>query len=112
MQTHCVISVDPDRVRKLIHERQAVVLDVRTEQEVGRGMIAGAQHIPLQQLPDRMDELDRSRPLVIYCQSGARSMLAGNYLVGANWQEVYNLTGGIGAWLAAGLTLIQPQSHG
>jgi sulfur-carrier protein adenylyltransferase/sulfurtransferase len=72
-------------------------------------MIAGARHIPLQQLPARMGELDRSRPLVIYCQSGARSMLAGNFLADAEWQEVYNLTGGVGAWLAAGLTLVQPQ---
>ncbi|MEQ1879844.1 MAG: rhodanese-like domain-containing protein [Burkholderiales bacterium] len=109
MQTQSVVNIDPDRLQKLIQERHALVLDVRTEQEVGRGMIAGARHIPLQQLPARMGELDRSRPLVIYCQSGARSMLAGNFLADAEWQEVYNLTGGVGAWLAAGLTLVQAQ---
>jgi rhodanese-related sulfurtransferase len=111
LQTHSVISIDPDRLKKLIQEGRALVLDVRTEQEVGRGMIAGARHIPLQQLPSRMGELDKSRPLAIYCQSGARSMAAGNFLAGADWPEIYNLTGGVGAWLSAGLPLVQAQKE-
>lgn len=104
-----VISIDPDGLQKMLLEERAVVLDVRTDQEVGRGIIAGARHIALQQLPGRMEELERSRPIVIYCQSGARSMHAGNFLVAEGWQDVYNLTGGLGAWLARGLTLVPPQ---
>ncbi|WP_116452175.1 rhodanese-like domain-containing protein [Blastococcus litoris] len=58
----------------------AVVLDVREAEELGDGRIAGSTHIPLAELPARMAELDRTRPVIAVCRSGRRSARAARFL--------------------------------
>jgi len=58
------------------------------------GALPGAVHIPLDELRDRIKELDLTRPLAVYCRSGQRSYFAGQTLRGAGAKEVYNLSGG------------------
>ena len=59
----------------------ALLLDVRTPAEFAEGHIDGALNIPVQVLPQRIDELgDRSRPIVVYCRSGMRSANAAQIL--------------------------------
>ncbi len=79
-----------------------LVVDVRTDAEVAHGKIAGALHIPLNTLPMRISELEKSRPIVFYCQSGGRSSQACQFAVAQGFGEVYNLQGGISAWRASG----------
>ncbi len=79
-----------------------VLIDVRTDNEVERGRIAGALHISLQSLPARYTQIAQDCPLVLYCQSGARSAMAAQFLAGNGWTQVYNLAGGISAWVAHG----------
>ena len=87
----------------------ALLLDVRTDPEVARGIIPGARHVVLQDLPSRLDELPRSGSIVVYCQSGGRSAHAANFLASQGFGSVYNLQGGILAWLREGEPIEQPK---
>ena len=95
-------NLDPDGLQEL--QRGALVLiDVRTDLEVQRGLIPGALHIPLHLLPVRMQEIEAGCPVVFYCQSGMRSAQASRFLADNGWDQVYNLAGGFGNWAARGL---------
>ncbi|MBK7878399.1 MAG: rhodanese-like domain-containing protein [Planctomycetes bacterium] len=75
------------------------VLDVRTPQEMARGILAGALCIPVDELEARVKELPRDgTPLLVYCASGGRSAAACEFLSHAGFDELHNLEGGISAW--------------
>jgi rhodanese-related sulfurtransferase len=88
-------AIDLLRLQDMKQHGDVVLVDVRTDQEVSRGVIPGARHIPLHLLPARFEEIDRACALVFYCQSGARSARASAFLSGKGWQEVHNLAGGM-----------------
>ena len=69
------------------------LLDTRTAAEYARGHADGFSHIPLDDLRDRLAELDRSKPVYVMCQSGLRSYLATRILV-QNGFDAYNFAGG------------------
>lgn len=75
------------------------ILDIRDGWEWELGRIAGARHIPLPDLPDRLHELDSTIELIAVCHKGSRSRLARQLLVAAGFQA-RSLTGGIDAWAA------------
>jgi len=100
--------IDPLRLQDMKQQGNVVLVDVRTDQEVSRGVIPGARHIPLHLLSARFQEIDRSRVVVFYCQSGARSSQASAYLTSMGWQEVYNLAGGMNAWVGKGMPVATP----
>lgn len=91
------------QVPKLLREGVTLV-DVRTAAEYAAGHIDGAINIPLDDLRGRLDELDKSAPLYIYCQSGQRSSLAGHILAG-NGFTVSHLAGGYRLYASAALGL-------
>ena len=101
-------QVDSAGLAGLQRNGEVVLLDVRTDAEVARGIIAGARHIPLNQLPARYSELDPHAVTVIYCQSGARSAQACMWLGERGFAQSYNLQGGVAAWLRDGLSLTPP----
>ncbi len=74
------------------------LIDVRQPDEVAEGTLPGARNIPLDTLGDRLDELDRSRPVIVLCRSGGRSTQACELLVGAGFGDVVNLAGGMLAY--------------
>jgi hydroxyacylglutathione hydrolase len=80
-----------------------VILDVRGRSEWDAGHIPGATHIPLAELPARLGELPRDRTLAVHCQGGGRSAIAAGLLKASGFASVANITGGFGAWSAAGL---------
>lgn len=80
------------------------VVDVRFPNEWDAGHIDGARHIPEDDLPDRLDELDRERPVVTVCRAGARSAEAASFLGGEGF-DAQSLDGGMEAWAEAGLPL-------
>jgi rhodanese-related sulfurtransferase len=94
-------------MRQAMQRGQAacVLVDVRTDAEVARGMIEGATHIVLPTLPGRVDALPFDQAVVFYCQSGARSAQACHWFAGQGGKQVYNLQGGILAWLREGYPL-------
>lgn len=71
------------------------LVDVREPSEVAGGTLPGAVNIPLGELAARLDELDRSRRVVLLCRSGARSANAAALLAGAGFPDVVNLVGGM-----------------
>lgn len=81
-------------------EQQAVpvVLDVREDWEAKICRLPDSLHIPMQQIPARLAELDPQRPIVCVCHHGMRSMQVASFLQHHGIREVYNLTGGIDAW--------------
>jgi rhodanese-related sulfurtransferase len=83
----------------------AILVDVRTDAEVAKGKISGALHIPLNTLPTRLAELDKNRPVVFCCQMGGRSAQACQFALAQGYGKVYNLQGGVNAWVLAGKTL-------
>ena len=78
------------------------VLDVRYPNEWEAGRIDGTLHIPGDDLADRVDELDKDRPVVTVCRSGSRSQRAAEWLQGEGF-NAENLEGGMQAWAEAGL---------
>jgi rhodanese-related sulfurtransferase len=79
-----------------------LLLDVREPWEVAlaRIEVAGAQQadIPMQQVPQRLDEIDRSQSIVCICHHGARSAQVVAFLLQQGYSRVYNLAGGVEAW--------------
>ncbi|HEV7171610.1 rhodanese-like domain-containing protein [Pedococcus sp.] len=92
-----------------VHEvsDDAVVLDVREQDEWDAGHAPGAVHIPLGELPSRLDELPDSdtAPLAVACRGGGRSARAVAWLSQQGF-DVANLDGGMKAWESAGKQLV------
>ncbi|MBV1778992.1 rhodanese-like domain-containing protein [Paeniglutamicibacter sp. ABSL32-1] len=78
------------------------LLDVREDFEITEGMIPGALHIPMGELNTRLDELDRTRPVIVICRSGNRSARVADALTGAGF-TADTMAGGMIAWQRAGL---------
>ena len=77
------------------------VVDVRNEGEFKLGFVSGAQNIPVVQLPNRLIELDASRPTVVYCAGGYRSSIASSLLKRAGFVDVSDVLGGFESILLA-----------
>ncbi|MDD5759419.1 MAG: rhodanese-like domain-containing protein [Desulfobulbaceae bacterium] len=81
------------------HEAETYqLLDVRQPKEYETGHLAGSLLIPLKELPDRLNELDREKPIIVYCAVGGRSKVAAQLLSGHDFANVFNMSGGIKAW--------------
>jgi hydroxyacylglutathione hydrolase len=85
---------------------QPVLIDVREPWEWQQGRLPGAIHIPLYQLERRANEVDPGRPVIAYCKGGTRSQSAALLLAQLGHRAVYNLSGGIDAWHAAGYPVV------
>jgi len=96
-------EVSRDEAQKLIDEG-AQLVDVRAEHEWEVGHIAGATHLPLDELPERAGEIDKERPVVLYCRGGTRSTMAATALADAGY-DAAKLSEGIVGWDEAGLPL-------
>ena len=81
------------------------LVDVRNPGETEDGVIAGAQEIPLPSLTDSLGSLDKTAPVVTYCASGYRSLIAASLLRAAGFENVSDLLGGYGAWEDAELAV-------
>jgi rhodanese-related sulfurtransferase len=84
------------------------VIDVRHMNEIAMGTVPGAQPIPLHTLALRLAELEREKPLVFVCRSGARSAQAVAFLQQQGFDNVYNLRGGMLGWAQSGLPAEAP----
>ncbi len=86
------------------------ILDVREDYEWEAGHIAGALHIPLEQIPARLDELDPDEDLKIICRTGGRSLRATTWLT-ENGYSAANVAGGMGAWADAERPMVSENSQ-
>jgi len=81
-----------------VQRPQPLLLDVREPHEFAAYRIEGAQLMPMQTVPARLEELDRARDIVMICHSGVRSHHAGMFLKQNGFERVHNLAGGVVAW--------------
>ena len=93
------INIDVEKAHEMLEANleQVILLDVRTEGEYNAEYIPGAINIPLSDLEGRIDELDSSKAIIVYCKTGSRSRTASETLAQRGF-VVYNMEGGITAW--------------
>lgn len=98
-------DIDSPSLQALLSNTRVVLVDVRSDDEVARGMIRDAIHIPLHLLPLQAQSLAGDAPLVFYCHSGIRSAQACGYMAQLDRENLFNLRGGVLGWDAAGFVL-------
>lgn len=98
-------DLSPQEAVRTINQSDTIIVDVREAAELQSGRITNAKHIPMSSFKQRMTELNKhkNKHVIVYCQSGARSPQACRMLTKAEFSNVANLRGGIGAWQAASL---------
>ena len=87
----------------LLERGEATVIDVRGRAEWEAGHLPGVRIVPLGYLPSALGELPPGKPLIVHCQTGARSSIAASVLRARGVTNVLNMTGGYAAWERAGL---------
>lgn len=108
-------NVTPEEAYALIQSHQGnpnfIILDVRSAEEFAAGHIENALSLCVlcsdPAFRAGIVDYDRSSPILVYCRTGRRSATASSILVQEGFTNVYNMTGGITAWQAAGLPVIQ-----
>jgi hydroxyacylglutathione hydrolase len=101
-------DIEPQALHELLltgNGQTPMVIDVREPWEYRLGHVPGALLVPLGELAGRLDEIDRSRPVAVICQSGNRSQSGAALLGQKGFKTVYNVLGGTGAWAHHGLPI-------
>lgn len=98
-------SVGTTDATRLINHEDALILDIRPNNEYSDGHIVNCKHVPMSELSKRLGDLEkyRDKPIIAYCRSGSRSVAACQLLTKEGFEKVYNLSGGIMAWESANL---------
>jgi len=91
-------NLSTSELKLLLDDAALQLVDVRQPDEWAIGHLPHAQLLPLNQLPERLHELDVDRPVVFYCHHGVRSEMAGRLLERSGHSQVAHLVGGIDAW--------------
>jgi molybdopterin/thiamine biosynthesis adenylyltransferase/rhodanese-related sulfurtransferase len=110
-----IAEVDPSDVRAVMSDANGngaiALIDVRESEEVARGLIPGATHVPRGYLESRIDGAvpDRSQHVVLYCASGNRSALAAKTLEELGYENVESMTGGYTLWKDRGYQVEVPR---
>jgi rhodanese-related sulfurtransferase len=110
-----IAQVDPGDVNEQLHSGNGngslAIIDVRESEEVERGLIPGAKHVPRGHLESRIEGAvpDRSQHVVLYCASGNRSALAAKTLEELGYENVESMTGGYTLWKDRGYKVDVPK---
>lgn len=75
-----------------------LILDVREPWELELASVAGTVNIPMNQVPDKLSELDKDAEIYVMCHHGGRSMQVAQFLARHGFSQVFNVTGGIHIW--------------
>jgi rhodanese-related sulfurtransferase len=94
-----VTEVSPVELKRRLDAGEPVcVLDVREPWEVAIARLPASVHIPLNEIPLRLKELDADSDIIVMCKVGGRSRRAAEFLARSGFRKVSNLAGGIDAW--------------
>jgi len=94
-------TISATDLKRRLDAGEVHLLDVRTAEELAEAAIAGALHLPLNELPTRHPELPRDKPIAVICHHGVRSETAARFLDKAGFAEPLSVAGGIDAWSLA-----------
>ncbi|MBL7962724.1 MAG: rhodanese-like domain-containing protein [Flavobacteriales bacterium] len=108
----CVLQ--PKEFQEKYRNAPGIVVDVRTPEECAEGIIEGAVQIDFRasDARERLKQLDRAKPVYLYCAAGGRSYQAARFLREQGYVQLCELEGGMGAWRDAGMPVVLPGSGG
>jgi len=112
-ENQIIKNISADEAHQLIEENKGntdfLIIDIRTESEYNQGYIQDAINIDYYSpnFTEQLDNLDKNMTYLIYCRSGNRSGNALNEMKKLNFNEVYNLEGGIITWIDKGYPLAE-----
>lgn len=95
-------EIEANDLFEMMANQKLFLVDVRNDDEVARGIIPGAAHLPLAMIPVKFESLNGEEALVFYCHSGIRSAQAAAFVAAKGRKNVFNLRGGVLAWGKAG----------
>ena len=99
-KAHGFLTISPQEAKALLEARpEVVIIDVRSLEEFREGALPDSVLVPFFDAMGGKIFLPKDTPLLIVCAVGGRSMAVGRYLAMQGFQEVYNLKGGLDAWL-------------
>ena len=99
MSADQVLHIQPIELQRRLEKGDDICLiDVREEWEHSLASIAGSEHIPLNELADRIQEIMFEEEIAVYCHHGERAFLGAQILIESGFKKVFHLTGGIDAW--------------
>lgn len=92
-----------------LEKKDLMIIDVRTAAEYAESKIEGSPNIDVKQssFESLINELDKNKPVIVYCRSGARSMRALEIMTKSGFTEVYSLQGGIELWQKEGRPVVK-----
>ncbi|MFC3194925.1 rhodanese-like domain-containing protein [Marinicella sediminis] len=104
-QTHQNVNVD--QLTRLVNQQNAQVIDVRPKEAFDQGHIVNAINLPLSDITEGKAKINKlkKKPVVVCCQIGKSSQTASKQLTDAGFEQVFNLQGGINAWISDKLPL-------
>lgn len=104
-----VANISSTEAVVLMNRAKPLILDVRDATEFAAGHIQGAKHIPVAELAARLKEIEKfkDKPVLVHCQKGMRATAACSILKGQNFSQLYNLQGGLNAWVEAKMPLVK-----
>lgn len=111
--TNAPVECSAAQFAQYLKEKPGQVVDVRTPEEQAKGIIAGAAMIDFSAGGFKEaagEQLDKSKPVYVYCAAGGRSARAGKQLAEMGFTEVYDLVGGMEAWREADQPVVPPAS--
>ncbi len=100
------VNITAEEAKRVIDTEDVILLDVRTEEEYDSAHIEEATLIPVAELCNRTEELNKSKKIVVYCRSGHRSAIASDILIEHGFKRVYNVLGGINEWEERGYPVV------
>ncbi len=101
-------DLSPEDAHLVIQEQSELqILDVRTEPEYQSYRLQGSKLIPVQELQQRVEELDPNLAYLVHCEHGMRSVAACEFLASLGFKDLRNLSGGMAQWAASGLPMEQ-----
>lgn len=100
-----VNEIEPADALPKIQEAYSQFVDVRSPEEYAAGHAMRAKNIPLNELPNKLDILEKSEPVYVICKTGRRSKEAADILVKNGFKWVFSVTGGTDAWREAELPM-------
>ena len=99
MPTYKVLNIQPVELYERLKKGDDIFLiDVREEWEHSLAFISESEHIPLNELADRIQEIMFEEEIAVYCHHGERAYIGAQILLESGFKKVYHLTGGIDAW--------------
>ncbi|MEC7832671.1 MAG: rhodanese-like domain-containing protein [Pseudomonadota bacterium] len=95
-----MIDKTPNQIEEIINDKaqDTLILDVREHWEYDICHIDNSLHIPMGQLIERLDEVEKDKILIVVCHHGIRSRVVGQYLSSNGFNNVLNLNGGLDKW--------------